>query len=118
MASKSGDLINVGPKTIPRFSLDMRFSFSYWVTLRGREGTADVEVRLCRPLSPPPKKKKSTWQAVYLLRCAMRYRNDSQCAGGRSFRASWRDSRRFSGSVTSATGERKNTHKDIECVVV
>lgn len=33
MASSSGALISVGPKTMPRFSLDMRFSFSFWVTL-------------------------------------------------------------------------------------
>lgn len=33
IASRSGARISVGPKTIPRFSLDMRLSFSYWVTL-------------------------------------------------------------------------------------
>lgn len=33
MASRSGALISVGPNTIPRFSLDIRFSFSFWVTL-------------------------------------------------------------------------------------
>lgn len=37
MASRSGALISVGPKTIPRFSLDMRFSFSYWVTLERQQ---------------------------------------------------------------------------------
>ncbi|TNN56466.1 hypothetical protein EYF80_033336 [Liparis tanakae] len=36
MASSPGALISVGPKTMPRFSLDMRFSFSYSVTLEGR----------------------------------------------------------------------------------
>lgn len=33
MASRSGALISVGPNTMPRFSLDIRFSFSFWVTL-------------------------------------------------------------------------------------
>lgn len=33
MASSSGDLIRVGPKTIPRFSAFIRFSFSWRVTL-------------------------------------------------------------------------------------
>lgn len=33
IASRSGDLISVGPNTMPRFSLVMRFSFSFWVTL-------------------------------------------------------------------------------------
>lgn len=34
MASSSGDRIRVGPKTIPRFSAFIRFSFSWRVTLK------------------------------------------------------------------------------------
>lgn len=34
MASSSGDLMRVGPKTIPRFSAFIRFSFSWRVTLQ------------------------------------------------------------------------------------
>lgn len=43
MASRSGDLISVGPKTMPRFSLDIRFSFSLWITL-GRGKGEGVEI--------------------------------------------------------------------------
>lgn len=36
IASSSGDLMRVGPKTIPRFSAFIRFSFSWRVTLKNR----------------------------------------------------------------------------------
>lgn len=49
------------------------------------------------------KKRWSETVSSNLLRWAMRYRSVSQWAGGSSFKASWRDSRRFSGSVISAT---------------
>lgn len=42
-------------------------------------------------------------QSTYLFKCAMRYLNVSQCAGGSSFSASWRISSCSSGSVVSET---------------
>lgn len=48
IASSSGDLISVGPKTIPRFSAFIRFSFSWRVTLKN---TSERSMTLCRPCS-------------------------------------------------------------------
>lgn len=53
MASRSGALIRVGPNTMPKFSLDMRFSFSWWITLdvetaeRRREESWSLDVAVC-----------------------------------------------------------------------
>lgn len=44
----------------------------------------------------------------HLFKCAMRYRSDSQWAGGICFRASCRASKRSSGSVSSDTNKQTN----------
>lgn len=52
MASRSGALIRVGPNTMPKFSLDMRFSFSLLITLdvHRENERGELVVRCCRLL--------------------------------------------------------------------
>lgn len=66
MASRSGDLISVGPKTMPRFSLDIRFSFSLWITLgRGKGEGAEIIItwRIVERMNPNTVIKSFYWES-------------------------------------------------------
>lgn len=52
----------------------------------------------------------------HLFKCAMRYRSDSQWAGGICFRASCRASKRSSGSVSSDTNKQTTRSKTLICL--